>query len=152
MLGRSLHNLEHQDFGFDPSGRYLVKINTVLSGHTQEHVLPVFTEIENRLRAVPGVRRASAALYAPLSRFSWRHDVRIVGKPEPGPKDDVSSAWTRVMPGFFETLGNRIVRGRSIGDEDNADTHPVAIVNEAFARRFFGNENPLGQYFGPASR
>jgi len=53
MLGRSLHNLEHQDFGFDLNGRYLVKINTVLSGHNQEQLIPVFTEIENGLRACP---------------------------------------------------------------------------------------------------
>lgn len=151
MLGRSLHNLEHQNFGFDLSGRYLVKINTMLSGHDQEQLVSVFTEIEDRLRAVPGVRRASAALYAPMSQFSWRHDIRIVGKPDPGPKDDVSSAWTRVMPGFFETLGNPIVMGRPIAEEDNATTRPVAVVNEAFARRFFGKENPIGHYFGPAS-
>jgi putative ABC transport system permease protein len=152
MLGRSLHNLEHQDFGFDLSGRYLVKINTVLSGHNQEQLVPVFTEIEDSLRGVPGVRRASAALYAPMSQFSWRHDVRIVGKPEPGPKDDVSSAWTRVMPGFFETLGDRIAMGRAITEQDNATTRPVAVVNQAFARRFFSKENPIGQHFGPASR
>ena len=152
MLGRSLHNLEHQDFGFDLSGRYLVKINTMLSGHKQDQLVPVFTEIEDRLRAIPGVRRASATLYAPMSGFHWRHDTRIVGKPEPGPKDNVSSSWTRVMPGFFETLGNRIVRGRPITEEDNATTRPVAIVNEAFARRYFGQENPIGQHFGPASR
>jgi putative ABC transport system permease protein len=152
MLGRSLHNLEHQDFGFDLSGRYLVKINTVLSGHNQQQLVPVFTEIEEGLRAVPGVRRTSAALYAPMSQFSWRHDVRIAGKPEPGPKDDVSAAWSRVMPGFFETLGDRIVMGRPITEQDNATTRPIAVVNEAFAKRFFGKQNPIGQHFGPASR
>ena len=69
-----------------------------------------------------------------------------------GAKDDVSSAWTRVMPGFFETLGNRIVMGRPIAEEDNATSRPVAVVNEAFAKRFFGKESPIGKYFGPASR
>jgi predicted permease len=152
MLGQSLRNLEHQNLGFDASGRYLVKINTVLSGHKQEQLVPAFTEIEDRLRAVPGVRRASATLYAPMSQFMWRHDVRIVGKPEPGPKDNLSSAWTRVMPGFFETLGSPIVMGRAITDADNATTRPVAIVNEAFAQRFFSKESPIGQHFGPASR
>jgi putative ABC transport system permease protein len=152
MLGRSLHNLEHQDFGFDLSDRYLVKINTMLSGYNQEQLVPAFTEIDDHLRAVPGVRRASAALYAPMSQFNWRHNIRIVGTPVPGPKDDVSSAWTRVMPGFFETLGNRIVMGRPIAEEDNATSRPVAVINEAFAKRFFGKANPIGQHFGPASR
>ena len=42
--------------------------------------------------------------------------------------------------------------GRPIADEDNANTRPVAVINEAFARRFFGRENPIGQHFGPAPR
>ena len=42
--------------------------------------------------------------------------------------------------------------GRPIADEDNADTRPVAVINEAFAKRFFGKENPIGQHFGPAPR
>ena len=152
MLGQSLHNLEHQNFGFDLSGRYLVTINTRLSSYKQEQLVPIFREIEDRVRRIPGVRMVSAALYAPMSRFAWAHEVRIVGQPEPGPKDDVSSGWTRVMPEFFETLGDRIVMGRPITNEDNADARPVAVVNEAFARRFFGKENPIGQHFGPASQ
>jgi predicted permease len=67
-------------------------------------------------------------------------------------RDDISSGWTRVTPGFFKTLGDKIVMGRPITDEDNADTRPVAVVNEAFARKFFGKENPIGQHFGPAPR
>jgi putative ABC transport system permease protein len=55
-----------------------------------------------------------------------------------------------VTPGFFETLGVRIVKGRPITDEDNAYTRPVAVINQAFARKFFGKENPIGQHFGPA--
>jgi hypothetical protein len=55
-----------------------------------------------------------------------------------------------VAPAFFETLDNTIVRGRPINESDTANTRPVAVVNEAFARKFFANENPLGQRFGPA--
>jgi predicted permease len=55
-----------------------------------------------------------------------------------------------VTPGFFEALGDRIVMGRPITDTDNASTRPVAMINEAFAKRFFGRENPIGQHFGPA--
>jgi len=152
MLGRSLHNLEHQNFGFDLSGRYLVTMNTKLSSYKQDQLLPIFIEIEDRVRRIPGVRRVSAALYAPMSGFAWQHEIRIVGKPEPGPEDDLSSGWTRVMPGFFETLGDRIVMGRPINDEDTAAARPVAVVNEAFARKYFGKENPIGQHFGPASQ
>jgi putative ABC transport system permease protein len=152
MLGQSLRNLEHQNFGFDPSGRYLVSIDPKLSNYKQEQLLPLFREIEARFRAIPGVRMASPVLYAPMSGASWGHDMRIANQAEPGSNDNTWSNWTRVTPGFFETIGDRIVMGRPITDEDNADTRPVAVINEAFAKRFFGKKNPIGEHFGPAPR
>lgn len=89
---------------------------------------------------------AGAILEAPLSGWVWPHDIRIAGKPEV----DGSSGWTRVTPGFFEALGDAVVMGRAINSEDRANTRPVAVVNEAFAKTFFRNENPIGQQFGPA--
>jgi len=150
MLGQSLHNLEHQNLGFGADGRYLVSIDSKLSNYAQDQLLPLFQEIVRRLRGIPGVRMASAALYAPLSGSNWAHGIQIAGRPEPSPRDDVASAWTRVMPGFFETVGDRIVMGRPIIDADNATAPRVAVINQAFARRFFPSENPLGQHFGPA--
>jgi predicted permease len=78
------------------------------------------------------------------------HDIQIQGKPEPGPKDDVSADWTRITPGFFDTIGARILAGRAINEDDNGNTRHVAIINEAFAKKFLGNQNPIGQHFGPA--
>jgi predicted permease len=152
MLGQSLRNMEHQNFGFDSSGRYLVEIDPKLSGYRQEQLLPMVHNLEERVRAIPGVRMASSALYAPLTGYYWDHDIRVEGKPQPGPVDDSHSAWTRVTPGFFATLGDRIVMGRPITDEDNANTQSVAVINQAFAKRLFGNENPIGRHFGPAPR
>lgn len=148
MLGQSLRNLEHQNFGFETSGRYLVSIDPKISNYRQEQLAPLFREIEGHLRAIPGVRMAGAVLEAPMSGWVWPHDIRIEGKAE----DNGSSGWTRVTPGFFEILGDRILKGRPIADEDNADTRPVAVINEAFAKRFFGQENPIGRHFGPAPR
>ena len=70
------------------------------------------------------------------------------GRPEPPAKEDTGASWSRVMPGFFETIGSKIMLGRPITDRDTAATRKVAVVNEAFARRFFKGENPLGQHFG----
>ncbi|HEU4996020.1 MAG TPA: ABC transporter permease [Gemmatimonadaceae bacterium] len=151
MLGRSLYNLEHQNLGFAADGRYLVSIDSKLSNQPQERLLPLFREIETDVRSLPGVRAVGAALYAPMSGSYWSHDVRIAGQPEPGAGDDVSSAWTRLTPGFFETIGDRIVMGRPIADADNATTRRVAVINEAFANKFFRDENPIGRHFGPAA-
>jgi predicted permease len=152
MLGGSLRNLEHQDFGFDPDGRYLVYIDspTVMSNHKQEQLVPLFREIQDRLGAIPVVRGVSSATYAPMSGGQWGHDIRIQGKPETGPKDDVSADWTRITPGFFDTIGVRMLAGRAINEDDNGNTQHVAVINEAFAKKFFGNQNPIGRHFGPA--
>jgi putative ABC transport system permease protein len=152
MLGQSLRNLEHQDFGFDSDGRYLVSINPKISNYKQEQVAQLLREVEDQLRLIPGVHAVGSVLAGPLTSWVWPHDIRIDGKPEPGQEDYVSSGWTRVTPGFFETMGDRIVMGRLITDEDSASTRPVAVINESFAKRFFGRENPIGRHFGPAPR
>jgi putative ABC transport system permease protein len=150
MLGGSLRNREHQNFGFDPGGRYLVSINSpILSGHKQEQLVPFYREIQDRLSAIPGVRGVSATTYAPMTDSKWSHDIRIQGKPEPDPQDDVSADWTRITPGFFDSIGVRVLAGRTINEDDNGNGRHVAVVNEAFAKKFFDNQNSIGQHFGP---
>ena len=149
MLGQSLRNLQHQNFGFETKDRYLASINPMLGGYKPEQLQSLFRQMEDRLRAIPGVRQVSSALYAPMSGDSWNTGVRIQGRPEPPAKEDSGAGWTRVTPGFFETMGNRIVMGRPINEDDTATTRKVAVINEAFAKRFFKGENPIGRHFGP---
>ncbi len=152
MLGGSLRNLEHQNFGFDPDGRYLVSLGSpMLANYKQGQLVPLYRQIQDRFNAIPGVRSVSAATYAPMSGNQDDHDIRIQGKPEPGPKDDISADWTRITPGFFETIGASMVEGRTINEDDNENTRHVAVINEAFAKKFFGNQNPIGRHFGPGS-
>lgn len=149
MLGQSLRHLEHQNFGFEPEGRYLISIDPKISNVPQEQLVPLFRTIESRLRAIPGMRTVGAVLEAPPG--GWiTHAIRIEGQPEPGPRDEPDAGWTRVTPGFFPALGDRIVMGRAITEEDDAGARPVAVINQAFAKEFFGKENPIGQHFGPA--
>ena len=148
MLGQSLRNLEHQDFGFDAQGRYIAWINPILGNYKLEQMEPMFRDIDDSLLQIPGVRMAAPALYAPMSGDNWGEAIRIQGRPEPPATEDTGSSWARVMPGFFETLGAKIVLGRAITDQDTAATRKVAVINQAFAKRFFGNQNPIGQHFG----
>ena len=108
MLGQSLGNLEHQNFGFDTSDRYLVSIDPRISSYKQEELVPLFRGIEDQLRSIPGVRMAAGVLGAPPTAWVWPHDIRIEGKS----KGEGLSGWTRVTPGFFETLADKIVMGR----------------------------------------
>jgi predicted permease len=148
LLGQSLSNLESQDFGFETKDRYLVSISPRLGGYKPEQMEQVYRRIDERLLRVPGVRMVAPVLYAPMSGDSWNEGIRIAGRPEPGPKEDHGAGWARVMPGFFETIGAKITQGRSIEEQDTATTRPIAVVNEAFVRRFFKDQNPIGQHFG----
>jgi predicted permease len=152
MLGQSLRNLEHQNFGFDTAGRYLVSVDPKISNYQPDQLAPRFREIEDQLRSIPGVRSVGAILEAPQIGWVPAHAIRVQGKPEPGDNQDVSSSWTRVTPGFFDALGDKIIAGRDISEADNANTQPVAVVNESFVKRFFADENPIGRHFGPVPR
>jgi predicted permease len=109
----------------------------------------MFRKIDDRLRQIPGVRMVAPALYAPMTGDSWNDGIRVAGRPEPGAKEDTGAGWARVMPGFFETLGTKMALGRPITEDDTATTRKVAVINEAFAKRFFKNQNPIGEHFGP---
>ena len=149
MLGRSLRNLEHQDFGFEPQSRYIAWINPMLGNYKPERMEPMFREIDGSLLRIPGVRMVAPALYAPMTGDSWNNSVRIEGRPEPPATEDTGSGFARVMPGFFDAIGAKIILGRPITDADTAATRKVAVINQAFAKRFFKNQNPIGQHFGP---
>ena len=148
LLAQSLRNLEHQDFGFETDGRYLVSMNPTLGVLKPEQMEQIYRRIDDNIRQIPGVRMVSPVLYAPLSFDSWNEGIRIQGRPEPNPKEDNGAGWARVMPGFFDTIGAKIILGRAITEDDTASTINVAVVNEAFVKKFFPKQNPIGQHFG----
>jgi predicted permease len=148
MLAASLRNLEHQNFGFATEGRYLVSIDAHQAGYQPEQLDLLYRRIFDRLERIPGVLHIAGMTYAPMSGDSWNDGVRVQGKPEPHSGQDDGATWTRVTPGYFSTLGNRITMGRAIDERDTVNSPLVAVVNEAFAKKFFKGENPIGKRFG----
>ncbi len=148
MLARSLGNLTKQDFGFEVPGRVLVSINRPPVTYTAEKLSALYRDVEDRLRSLPGVRGAGLALYNPLTD-NWGELVLIAGKPMPKPGEQAGASWDRVSANYLQDLGVKLVRGRHFAATDNATSENVAVVNEAFVRRFFkNNEDPLDQHFG----
>ncbi len=88
LLGQSLRNLEHQDFGFVTEGRYIAWINPMLGNYKVEQLEPLFRQIDDRLLQIPGVRMVAPALYAPMTGDSWNEGIRVQGRPEPPAKED----------------------------------------------------------------
>jgi predicted permease len=147
MLARSLANLEQQDFGYKVQGRVLVGLNRLPGTYTVERLSSLYRDIEQRLAGLPGVRGAGLALYNPLTN-SWTETILVGGHP-PNASDESGASWDRVSADYLQNLGVTIARGRLFTAADNETTAPVAVVNEAFVKRFFrSDEDPLDQHFG----
>lgn len=148
MLGRSLNNLEHQDFGYHLPGRVLVALQTPPASYSPPKLHALYRELEERLHRLPGVNGAGLALYNPLTN-NWGEFIMVAGHP-PGRMDENSVAsWDRVSTSYLQDLGMRILRGRGFTTADNDNTDPVAVVSQAFVKRFFkSDEGPIGQHFG----
>jgi predicted permease len=148
LLGLALHNLEHQDFGFDQNRRTVAMSDPRLAGYRPDQLTPLYRGIQDSLLKIPGVAAVALCTYSPLSGNAWGSSVWIDGHPPPGPNDDNFALRDRVTAGYFEAIGNPVVRGRGISERDTAASRHVAVINEAFARKYFKNEDPIGKHFG----
>jgi predicted permease len=148
LLTAALHHLEHQDFGFDPDGRIVVNFDPRLAGYQPAQLTPLYRRIHDSLSGLPGVSAVALCIYSPLAGNQYGVGIRVDGHPAPGPNDDHMASWDRVTAGYFSVTGNPILRGRGITEHDTATAPHVAVINEAFARKFFKNEDPIGKRFG----
>jgi predicted permease len=148
MLARSLGNLERQNFGFEIPNRVLVQLNRAPATYTAEQLGALYRNIEERLNALPGVQGSGLALYNPLVD-NWGELILVAGHPEPKPGEQAGASWDRVSANYLQSLGVALVRGRHFTAADNETSERVAVVNEAFVRRFFkSGEDALDQHFG----
>jgi predicted permease len=148
MLGRSLNQLEHQDFGYKTEGRVVVSLNNPPATYTQPKLAALYRQIEDGLNGLPGVKGSGLALYNPLTD-NWGEIILVQGHRAPRLNEEGNASWDRVSARYLQNFGVTVLRGRHFSDADNETTAPVAIVNQAFVKRFFkANEDPLGQHFG----
>jgi predicted permease len=148
LLTKSLRNMEHQNFGIQTADRYVVHLDPAGAGYTPEKLPALYQALEERFAAVPGVQSVGLALYSTLEGNNWGEEVFVEGRPDPGPNAHNGSSWDRVSPKFFETVGQPVIRGRGFTDGDTATSQKVAVVNQAFVRKFFPKEDPIGRHFG----
>jgi predicted permease len=147
LLTRSLRNLEHQSFGFETDHRISIVLNGPPATYTEPQLDALDRELQQRLAAIPGVARAALALYTPYID-NWGELIIPEGQGTPQLVDKSLSSLDRVSPGYLETMGQTIVRGRSITEQDTGTSRNVAVVSEAFAKQFFPNQDPVGKHFG----
>lgn len=147
LLGRSLRNLETQRLGFDPANRMVLHIDPPAIAGEIERLSALFSRIQDGIRRVPGAEDLAYAMYSPMDGNNWMGEVSIAGQRR-DPDQRVYSSWNRVSANFFDTVATRVLRGRRFDERDGPASRRVAVVNQAFARRFFGDGDPIGQTVG----
>ena len=148
MLARSLNKLEHQNFGYQVKGRVVVQLLAPPATYTLEKLASIYRQMEESLNRLPGVQGSGLALYNPLTN-NWGELILVAGHPAPKMEEEAGASWDRVSANYLQNFGMTILRGRAFSAADNETSAPVAIVNEAFVKRFFkSGEDPLEQHFG----
>ena len=144
LFTRSLMNVSRVDLGLNTERLVVFGVAPELNGYKPEQSRALFERIEDELSAVPGVSSVAASTVALMAGSSWGNDVRVQGF-EAGPDTDTNSRYNEVGPGYFRTLGIPLIAGREFTRADAQGAPKVAVVNEAFARKFNLGRDAVGK-------
>jgi predicted permease len=147
LFVRSLRNLATTDLGLARENLVLMRVDPSLSKSIRDR-REFWIQLTERLAALPGVRSVSVAGDAVFGNGWWNETI-WTRQPD-GAEHDAAVPFNIVGPGFFETVQIPLLTGREFGWQDQGKSPPVAVVNRAFARKFFAGENPVGKRFGNA--
>jgi predicted permease len=141
---RSFAKLATLDLGFDRNNVLIVNAGLKTADIQPDQRPAVYDEIENRLRALPGVVSVGRSIRTPVSNFEWNQYVQV-DSANPPRGDDALVYFNFISAGYFQTLRTPVLAGRDFNSGDTKTSTPVAIVNETFSRKFFANLNPVGR-------
>jgi predicted permease len=141
---RTFAGLAHRDLGLESDPILLVTMDAQRSGVAAAQRFALFARVQEAVAAVPGVSGAAASTMNPVSGMGWNEGFEIEGLPPLSERERIS--WVHaLMPGWFATYGTRMLAGRDFDAHDRTGAPSVAIVNEAFAKRFLGGGSPVGR-------
>lgn len=142
LFVRTLMNLEHENLGFNAHGLLLFGVDPTQNGYKGARLVTLYDRLLDHIRSLPSVQGASISAFALMS--GWQNDGPIAVEGGQNNADQNPTVlWNIVGPDFLKTMGIRLLLGRGIGDHDTSTSPRVAVVNEALARKFFGNLDPL---------
>lgn len=144
LLLNSFIRVNRVDTGFEASDVLTMRLTLPREEYGDDAVPAFFRDLTERLQALPGIREAAAGTQYPGVAFSFRQ-VFFEGADADAETTLPTTLATVVTEGYFEALGIPLLRGRTFGEEDRAGTPNVAVVNEEAARRYFGQEDPVGR-------
>jgi putative ABC transport system permease protein len=146
LLIRSFYEIEHVDAGFNPEHVMTMRLAPALYKYRGQPDLLVqlVRGILRGVSALPGVKSTGISNDVPLAGNSI-YIMRFEGRPDVTPAQAPVANYFAVTPGYFETMGMRIIRGRAISERDTASAPPVVVVNQTLADRYFPGQDPIGK-------
>ena len=142
---RTLRNLENVSLGYAREKLALVRVDFLSAGYSGQRLPIVYNELRDRLARIPGVRAVTYSENGLFSGIESSDRITVEGyTPKKGA--DVSARFDQVGPNYFTHVGIPILLGRDIGPQDVASAEPVCVVNETFAKFYFGTANPIGRH------
>jgi putative ABC transport system permease protein len=151
LFAKSLAVVQHTNLGFDPSNIVNVTMDPSEVGYDEARGLAFYNSLVERLRALPGVQSVALASSNPLSNYFNDDYLKVSDYKNPPGRGLPLVSYSVVSPGFLETMRIPRIRGRDFTERDTKGAPNVAIVNEAFAQRFWPHQNPIGKHFAKVS-
>jgi predicted permease len=149
LLVLSLQKLEHQHFGFETANRTMIQFNAQTSGLPPEQLDDFYRKLNGSLTAIPGVERVAWSTWSPMDGNNYSENVYVEGQTPAPPGSGLNlSSWVRVSPSYFATVGTRVLAGRNFAESDDRHGQNVAIVDEAFVKKYLHGADPVGAHFG----
>jgi predicted permease len=145
LLIRSFVSVLHVDPGFDPHGVFTARISLPDNGYKHDQRIQFFEQLIPRLASLPGVTSVSAGYPLPMSGSNIGVSFTVEGH-QVARADHPSESVGLVLPAYFETMRIPLIAGRTFAAQDGAKAPPVAIVNQAFAKKYFPGVNPVGKH------
>ncbi len=146
LMLSTFFRLETLDAGFEREHILLASVDLRNGHYPQERRSAVYREMLEHLRALPGVRSASASDLTPISGSSWNEDLQIEGYVSKG-REDTLVWFNLISDRYFETLGTDLIAGRDFNSHDTPESTKVAVVNQSMAKKFFAGQNPIGKRY-----
>ena len=144
LFARSLIKLQQEDLGFNRENVLLASVDLRLAGYKVDDLRNVYRQLYDRLSALPNVRSVTIASYSPMQGTNSTSTVVVRGY-TPNKDEDMNVGDILVGPRFAETLEVPLLMGREIGLQDTETSARVGIVNQAFAKYYFNDQNPIGR-------
>ncbi len=151
LFVKSLANVSREELGIRTDNMVTFGVSPILNGYSRPRAMALFNQMEEELRALPGVAAVTSAIIPVLAGSSSGTSVTVEGFATT-PDTDINARYNEVGPGFFGTMGATLLSGREFSQSDIIGTPKVAIVNEAFARKFNLGRAPIGKHMATGGR